>query len=84
MNSTAPKLTNPDTTQRSLGGSPPERAFITLTEAAKQLNCSRRFLEKRAEDGELKLFRPSRRLVRIKFEDLNQWIESYSAKRGAQ
>jgi excisionase family DNA binding protein len=57
-------------------------AFLSLNEAATMLNCSRRFLEIRIEDGELKVFRPSKRLVRIKRSELDRWVESYSAKTG--
>ena len=57
-------------------------AFLSLNEAAAVLDCSRRFLEIRIEDGELKVFRPSKRLVRIKRSELDRWVESYSAKAG--
>jgi excisionase family DNA binding protein len=57
-------------------------AFLSLNEAAAMLHCSRRFLEIRIEDGELKVFRPSKRLVRIKRSELDRWVESYSAKTG--
>jgi excisionase family DNA binding protein len=53
-------------------------AFLSLNEAAAILDCSRRFLELRIEDGELKVFRPSKRLVRIKRSELDCWVESYS------
>ena len=56
--------------------------FISLNDAAALLNCSRRFLEKRIEDGELKVFRPSKRLVRIKRSELDRWVESYSTTKG--
>ena len=55
-----------------------ERAFLSLKQAASEISCTRRFLEKRIEDGELKVFRPSRRLVRVARGELNRWIESYS------
>ena len=57
-------------------------AFLSLNEAAEMLHCSRRFLEIRIEDGELKVFRPSKRLVRIKRSELDRWVESYSTKTG--
>ena len=57
-------------------------AFLSLNQAATMLDCSRRFLEMRIEDGELKVFRPSKRLVRIKRSELDRWVESYSAKTG--
>lgn len=57
-------------------------AFLSLNEAAAMLDCSRRFLEMRIEDGELRVFRPSKRLVRIKRTELDRWVESYSAKAG--
>jgi excisionase family DNA binding protein len=60
-----------------------DRAFLTVPEAAAEIPCSRRFLEKRIEDGEIAVFRPSRRLVRIKRTEFNRWVESYSAKGGA-
>jgi excisionase family DNA binding protein len=53
-------------------------AFVSLAEAAAQIGCTRRFLETRIEDGEIKVFRPSARLVRIERGELARWIESYS------
>lgn len=58
-------------------------AFLTLQEAAEQIGCTRRFLETRIEDGELSVFRPSKRLVRIKRTELERWVEGYSNRRGA-
>lgn len=55
-----------------------ERAFLSLDEAAREIGCTRRFLERRIEDGELTAFRPSARLVRVSRTELNRWIESYS------
>jgi excisionase family DNA binding protein len=55
-----------------------ERAFISLPEAAQQIGCTRRFLESRIADGEIKVFRPSTRLVRIARPELARWVESYS------
>jgi len=55
-----------------------ERAFLSLREAALEIGCTRRFLEKRIEDGEIAVFRPSRRLIRIARGELNRWIASYS------
>ena len=57
-------------------------AFLSLNEAAALIDCSRRFLEIRIEDGELKIFRPSKRLVRIKRSELDRWVDSYSNKKG--
>ena len=56
------------------------RTFLTLNEAAYRLGCTRRFLETRIGDGELKVVRLSRRLVRIRVSDFDAWIESFSAK----
>jgi excisionase family DNA binding protein len=57
---------------------PGGRAFLTLAEAAAEIGCTRRFLEMRIEDGELKVFRPSTRLVRVRRAELEKWIERYS------
>jgi excisionase family DNA binding protein len=54
------------------------RKFLTLAEVAGEIGCSRRFLEKRIEDGELKAFKPSTRLVRIRRSELERWIEQHS------
>ncbi len=54
------------------------RPFLTLAEAAEEIGCTRRFLERRIEDGELRVFRPSTRLVRIRRTELEKWIERYS------
>ena len=52
--------------------------FLSLKNAARELSCTRRFLERRIECGELAVFRPSRKLVRVSREELDRWIESYS------
>lgn len=57
---------------------PEPRPFLTLAETAEEIGCSRRFLEIRIEDGELKVFKPSSRLVRVRRVELEKWIESYS------
>ncbi len=57
---------------------PDLRPFLTLAEAAEELGCTRRFLEGRIEDGELKIFKPSTRLIRIRRTELEKWIERYS------
>ena len=54
------------------------REFLTLAEVAEEIGCTRRFLETRIEDGELKAFKPSARLVRIRRSELERWIEQYS------
>jgi excisionase family DNA binding protein len=56
-------------------------SFMSIDEAAKEIGCSRRFLEMRIEDGEIKVFRPSSRMVRIQRRELDRWIESFSCKR---
>lgn len=53
-------------------------AFLTLAEAAAELGCTRRFLERRIADGELKVFQPSKRLIRIRRGELERWIETFS------
>lgn len=55
-----------------------DRQFLTLAEVAATIGCTRRFLETRIEDGELKVFKPSARLVRIRKTELEKWIELYS------
>lgn len=52
--------------------------FLSLKNAAKELSCTRRFLERRIECGELAVFRPSRKLVRVSREELDRWVASYS------
>jgi len=55
-----------------------ERAYLSLRDAAQEIGCTRRFIEKRIEDGEIAVFRPSRRLVRVARGELSRWIASYS------
>ena len=57
------------------------REFLTLQQASDELGCTRRFLEKRIEDGELATFKPSKRLVRLPRKELNRWIESYTCRK---
>ena len=52
--------------------------FLSLKNAACELSCTRRFLERRIEAGELAVFRPSRKLVRVARTELDRWIASYS------
>jgi excisionase family DNA binding protein len=54
------------------------RAFLTISEAASTLGCTRRFLETRIEDGEIKVFRPSKRMVRIRATEFERFVEAYS------
>ena len=58
---------------------PASSAFITLDDAAKMIGCCRRFLEKRIADGEIKAFKPSKRIVRIRLGELERFIECYSS-----
>ncbi|MGH7996061.1 MAG: hypothetical protein ACREFX_06900 [Opitutaceae bacterium] len=46
--------------------------------SCQEIGCTRRFLERRIQDGELRVFRPSSRLVRIAREDLNHWVAEFS------
>jgi excisionase family DNA binding protein len=54
------------------------REFLTLPEVANMIGCTRRFLETRIHDGELKVFRPSSRIVRVRRMELERWIEQFS------
>jgi excisionase family DNA binding protein len=51
---------------------------FTLAETAEEIGCTKRFLETRIRDGELKVFRPSVRLVRMHGAELKKWIELHS------
>jgi excisionase family DNA binding protein len=55
------------------------REFLTLAEVAEMIGCTRRFLETRIQDGELKVFRPSSRIVRVRKSELERWIEQFSS-----
>lgn len=57
--------------------------FLSLDEVAQMIGCTRRFLETRIADGELKVFRPSARMVRIRRNELERWIEDYSSQGAA-
>lgn len=52
--------------------------FLTLNKAASTLGCTRRFLEKRIDDGEIAVFRPSSRLIRIHRAEWERWIASFT------
>ena len=60
-----------------------QKEFFTLRDAATHIGCTRRFLERRIDDGELSTFRPSRRLVRIKRTELERWIETFTRRGSA-
>jgi excisionase family DNA binding protein len=55
-----------------------EGKFLSLKNAARELSCTRRFLERRIECGEISVFRPSRKLVRVSRDELDRWVASYS------
>jgi excisionase family DNA binding protein len=52
-----------------------ERAALRLGEAARRVGCSRRFLEKQITAGRLRCIRLSSRCVRIRPEDLADYLE---------
>lgn len=57
----------------------PIKAFLSIAEAADEIGCTRRFIEKRIEDGEISVFRPSKRLVRIRRVDFERWVSEFSS-----
>ena len=60
-------------------------AFLTLNEAAGWLGCTRRFLETRIDDGEIAVFHPSARLIRIRRTELERWITRFTREvKGAE
>ena len=65
---------------RELSQGPKE--FLTLNDASAELGCSRRFLEKRIEDGEIRVTKPSSKMVRIRRKEWERWVESYTSQRG--
>jgi excisionase family DNA binding protein len=62
---------------------PKAQTFISIDDAAAELDVTRRFLESRIADGELRVFKPSARLVRIKRTDLENWIERFTKNSAA-
>lgn len=56
------------------------KAFLTLNDASAELGCSRRFLEKRIEDGEILVTKPSSKMVRIRRKEWERWVESYTSR----
>lgn len=48
---------------------------ITVPEAARRIDCTRRFLEKQIKAGHLRVIRLSRRCVRVRPEDLAEYLE---------
>lgn len=58
-------------------------AFLSIEQACRELGVSRRFLEGRIADRELKTFKPSARMVRIRRSELERWIELHSSERVA-
>ena len=54
------------------------RAFLTLNEAAAILGCTRRFLDSRIADGEIAVFHPSSRFIRIRRTELERWIAEFT------
>ena len=66
-------IPNPDTAPRPA-------AFLTVPEAAAEIHATRRFLETRIAAGELRVFKPSRRLTRIRRTDFDAWVELFCSK----
>ena len=52
-----------------------ERVALRLGEAARRIDCSRRFLEKQIAAGRLRCIRLSPRCVRIRTEDLAAYLD---------
>lgn len=55
-----------------------QKAFVSVAEAATEIGCTRRFLERRISDGEIAVFRPSKRLIRIRRSELEKWVETFT------
>ena len=51
---------------------------LRLPQAAAQVGCSRRFLEKQINAGRLRVIRLSPRCVRIRASDLADYLERYA------
>ncbi len=56
-----------------------DREFLTLPEAAELVGCTRRFLERVIRSGDLKVFRPSARIVRVRRSEFERWVERFSS-----
>jgi excisionase family DNA binding protein len=56
-----------------------EVSAMNLHEAARRVSCSRRFLEKQIAIGRLKSIRITNRCVRIRPEDLAEFLERNAA-----
>lgn len=62
---------------------PAPKQYLSIDEAADELGVTRRFLETRINDGELAVFKPSARLVRIRRVDLEKWVEQFTVTKSA-
>lgn len=51
---------------------------MNLQEAARRVSCSRRFLEKQIAAGRLRAIRITKRCVRIRPEDLAEFLERFA------
>lgn len=51
---------------------------MNLQEAARRVSCSRRFLEKQIAAGQLRAIRITKRCVRIRPEDLAEFLERFA------
>jgi excisionase family DNA binding protein len=56
-----------------------EVSAMNLQEAARRVSCSRRFLEKQIAAGRLRAIRITSRCVRIRPEDLAEFLERNAA-----
>jgi len=61
---------------------PPACCFLSPDQAAQELGVTRRFIDLRIEDGEIRICRPSSQVVRIRRSEWERWIESYSFTKG--
>jgi excisionase family DNA binding protein len=62
-------------TSKPIGQKLFEVSAMNLHEAARRVSCSRRFLEKQIAIGRLKSIRITNRCVRIRPEDLAEFLE---------
>lgn len=69
---------NLDAARTRLQAQPAHADYLTIEEAAELARCNPKTLRTAVHDGELRAFRPVKRLL-FKDEDLRSWIEAKSA-----
>jgi excisionase family DNA binding protein len=61
-----------------------KQSLLTKQQAARYIGCSRRYLERAIISGRLRALKPTGKLLRIRFKDLEAFMDSGATIGGAE